>query len=365
MSQLRAILLDVVPPDLDAVHASRRLLELESLTKTYDGIVVAKIVQKRGVPDYRTYVGSGKLEDVIRIAKEEKAQLVIINNLLKPGQVFNVSEILRPHALQVWDRIDLILKIFQRHATTAEANLQIRLAAIHHMGPRIYGMGMEMGQQGGGIGTRGSGETNTEVMKRHLAEQEKTIKKHLEKAMQTRQLHRDRRRNRLELKTISIVGYTNAGKSSLLNALTNKGAYVANKLFATLDTRVSKLWLPEAQSQVLLSDTIGFIQDLPPELITAFRSTLEETVEADVLLHVIDVTDPFIHEKIDEVEKILSDLEVGSAKKIYVFNKTDLKKRFGKTALLKRYAEMHPVFVSTVTREGLDDLKATIAKIIK
>jgi len=158
------------------------------------------------------------------------------------------------------------------------------------------------------------------------------------------------------------VGYTNAGKSSLLNALTKKGAYVANQLFATLDTRIGELWLPEAKKSVLLSDTIGFIQDLPPQLVSAFRSTLDETIDADLLLHVIDVNDPYIHEKITEVETILTELETQHIPKIYVFNKIDLKKRFGKTDLTKRYKDFHPVFVSSHTKEGLDTLKTALTK---
>jgi len=289
----RAILIDVIPSHMDKEIAARRLTELESLTKTYGGIIVVKLFQKRGTPDYQTYIGSGKLEEIIALAKKEHVEVLIINNLLKPKQMFTIGEMIRRDGMVVWDRVDVILKIFQKHATTAEAKLQIKLAAIHHMGPRIFGMGMEMMQQGGGIGTRGQGETNTEIMKRHLADQERRIKKDLEAASRSRAVHRAGR-ERHGFKTISIVGYTNAGKSSLLNALTRKGAYVANELFATLDTRVSKLWLPDLNTNVLLSDTIGFIQDLPPELISAFRSTLEETIQADFLLHVIDAGDPFM-----------------------------------------------------------------------
>ena len=357
----RVLLLDVIPPDMDADTAERRLTELSSLTSTYGGLVIVHTIQRRNIPNYQTYVGSGKLEELIEQAKKDKVDLFIFNNLLKPKQMFNVGEILRKHNIVVWDRVDLILKIFQKHASTAEAKLQIKLAAIHHMGPRIFGMGMEMMQQGGGIGTRGQGETNIEIMKRHLAEQERTIKKHLEKASQTRVVHRERRRS-LGMKTVSIVGYTNAGKSSLINALTRKGSFVANQLFATLDTRVAKLWLPEINSGVLLSDTIGFIQDLPPDLISAFRSTLEEAIEADLLLHVIDVTDPYLDLKIGEVEGILHDLGIHETPRIYVFNKIDLKKKIPRASLKKKYAKFHPVFVSSVTGEGMEELKGELVK---
>lgn len=380
----RAILIDIIPPQIKQPEAGRRLYELECLVNTYGGIVIVKIIQKRSAPDYKTYIGRGKLTEIIETARQAKADLLIINNQLKPKQMFAISETLRaakcPTPIAAWDRIDLILKIFQKHAATAEAKLQIRLAAIRHMGPRIFGMGMEMMQQVGGIGTRGIGETNIEIMKRHLALQTRQIEKKLEAAGRSRSEHR-KRRDRLGLKTVSIVGYTNSGKSSLLNALTQKGAYVADKLFATLDTRVAKLW-----PDVLLSDTIGFIQDLPPELISAFHSTLEETIEADLLLQVIDASDPYLHQQTHEVEKILEQLGLSQTPKIYVFNKIDLvseqhlnntwaqhldtlhqqsviSNQQSEYRILK--AESCPtVFVSCVTGEGLDKLKNSIRSIL-
>ena len=361
----RAILIDVIPPDMPKATAERRLTELDALTKTYGGIVVVKLLQKRATPNYRTYIGPGKIEELIQTAKQEKCELIIVNNLLKPKQMFELEEILRKQGLRAWDRVDLILKIFDKHAKTSEAKLQIKLAALRHMGPRIFGMGMELMQQAGGIGGRGGqGETNTEMMKRHLAAQEEHAKKELAKLAIGRAGHRTRR-DRLGLKTVSIVGYTNAGKSSLLNALTKKGAYVANQLFATLDTRVGKLWIstsidektgkPQGE-EVLLSDTIGFIQDLPPQLIQAFRSTLDETIDADLILHVIDVSDPHRDEKIKEVEAILDELGVHDTPKLYVFNKIDLVKRVPEKTLKKTYQTYSPVFVSAGTKKGLDSL---------
>lgn len=345
--------------------AERRLTELDALTKTYGGIVVVKLLQKRATPNYRTYIGPGKIEELIETAKQEKCELIIVNNLLKPKQMFELGEILRKQGLRAWDRVDLILKIFDKHAKTAEAKLQIKLAALRHMGPRIFGMGMELMQQAGGIGGRGGqGETNTEMMKRHLAAQEEHAKKELAKLAIGRAGHRTRR-DRLGLKTVSIVGYTNAGKSSLLNALTKKGAYVANQLFATLDTRVGKLWINKSVDEktgkpqgeeALLSDTIGFIQDLPPQLIQAFRSTLDETIDADLILHVIDVSDPHRNEKIQEVEAILDELGVHDTPKLYVFNKIDLVKRVPEKTLQKTYRAYSPVFVSAGTKQGLDSL---------
>jgi GTP-binding protein HflX len=358
----RTILIDVIPPQTESALAQRRLLELDSLTRTYGGMTVVKLIQRRATPDYRTYAGSGKVQEVIALAQKERVELLIVNNLLKPKQLFAIEELARAatYPLKVWDRVDLILKIFSKHAASSEAKLQIKLAAIRHMGPRIFGMGMEMMQQSGGIGGRaGAGESNTEMMKRHLFQQEQHTKKELERVAVSRAGHRSRR-DRVGLKTVSIVGYTNAGKSSLLNALTKKGAYVADALFATLDTRVGKLWTGDRE--VLLSDTIGFIQDLPPQLIDAFRSTLDETMDADLLLHVIDVSDPYIHDKIAEVEEVLAKLKVEHIPKLYVFNKTDRLKRVPKAALTKQYKAFAPSFVSAHTGTGLEELRENLIK---
>ncbi|MFO0764701.1 MAG: GTPase HflX [Patescibacteria group bacterium] len=365
----RAILIDVIPPSMDDAAAERRLTELTSLLNTFGGILVVKMIQRRQTPDYKTYVGTGKVDELIEIARAEKAELLVVNNLLKPGQVYNLEERFRKakYTTAVWDRVDLILKIFDKHATTAEAKLQIKLAALRHMGPRIYGMGFEMMQQKGGTSTRGGqGETNTELMKRHVFKEEQHVRKELEKVATSRAGHRARR-ERLGLKTVSVIGYTNAGKSSLTNALTRKGAYVADALFATLDTRVGKIWYPDENGagrgkELLVSDTIGFIQDLPPELIDAFRSTLDETVDADLLLHVIDASDVHAEEKIREVEAILEQLKVQNIPKIYVFNKIEKAKKLAKASLKKTYRDFTPVFVSAATGEGIDELKAQLGK---
>lgn len=365
----RAILIDVIPPSMDDGAAERRLTELTSLLNTFGGILVVKMIQRRQTPDYKTYVGTGKVDELVEIARTEKAELLVVNNLLKPGQVYNLEERFRKakYPTAVWDRVDLILKIFDKHATTAEAKLQIKLAALRHMGPRIYGMGFEMMQQKGGTSTRGGqGETNTELMKRHVFKEEQHVRKELEKVATSRAGHRARR-ERLGLKTVSVIGYTNAGKSSLTNALTRKGAYVADALFATLDTRVGKIWYPDENGtgrgkELLVSDTIGFIQDLPPELIDAFRSTLDETVDADLLLHVIDASDEHAEEKIREVEAILEQLQVQNIAKIYVFNKIDKAKKLAKTSLKKTYKDYTPVFVSAATGEGVSELKDLLGK---
>lgn len=357
---LKAILVDCLPLDITREEAEFRLQEAESLIKTYGGVVLLKTYQKKIAPVYKTYLGAGKLEELKAEGLRLGANILIINNELKPLQTYNLSELLKKTNIQVWDRIDLILKIFKKHAETKEARLEIELASLRHMGPRIFGMGMILSRQGGGIGGRGIGETNTEIMKRHIASHIHKIEKELEKARGSRELHRASRRRKNFL-SVGIVGYTNVGKSSLLNALTHKKAYAANELFATLDTRVGKLYLPESRRAVLLIDTIGFIQDLPPDLIKSFQSTLDETIESDLLLHVIDLSDPRWEYKISVVNEVLGNLDVNNKPIIYVFNKIDLLEQgYNLKAVAKQFARFHPCFTSTISGEGQNELLAAI-----
>ncbi|MBU1702878.1 GTPase HflX [Patescibacteria group bacterium] len=352
-----------------------RLSEAENLIRTYGGVVLVKKIQKKQVPNYKTYIGSGKIDEIIEENRGLGANIIIVNNELKPRQTYNIGELVRGHGLTVWDRIDLILKIFQKHATTKEARLEIELAGIRHMGPRIFGMGMELSRQAGGIGTRGVGETNIEFMRRHLKKMEEAIVKDLEKCKKVRELHRAGRRRR-HLKTVGIIGYTNAGKTSLLNALTHKGALAADKLFSTLDTRVGKIYFENTGQQILVSDTIGFIQDLPTTLINSFRSTLEETIRADLLLHVIDISNPKMTDNIKTVRTILAQIDALAKPTIYVFNKIDLARseekstvckpgvNKSKSVLLKKYNKFSPCFVSASTGEGIPELKNLIQQTI-
>jgi GTP-binding protein HflX len=361
----RAIVIDLVHPSVSKEDAANRLAEATGLVTTYGGVIVVHTLQRRSVPHYKTFIGAGQtLADLVKL---HKANVVIVNENIKPRQIFEIENSLRPllskqEMPQVWDRIDLILKIFAKHAKTAEAKLQITMASISHMGPRIFRMGMDLSQQGGGIGTRGAGETNTEMMKRHLAAQEKTIKEKLDHYSRVRQTHRQSRQ-RSGLKTVSVVGYTNAGKSSLVNALTRKGTYVADALFATLDTSVGKIYVPGSNKVVLISDTIGFIQDLPPQLISAFRSTLEETVQADLLLHVVDEGDPRLEEKIAVVDDILKQLGADSIPRWLVRNKADTVNAKLKKGRLPTEDEAIPEYrASSKTGDGVDALKEDIIK---
>lgn len=414
--KMRAILVDVIDSRTPKADAEKRLIEMENLVNTYGGIVVMKAIQKRGMPDYDTYIGKGKLDEIIKMGEEIGADILIINNILKPKQVFNIDEALVKVNMKSWDRVDLILKIFDKHATTTEAKLQIELAAIKHMGPRIYNMGIDLSQQAGARGTLGgSGETNIEIMKRHLQGHQLTLLKKLEHYELINKGHRDRRK-RQNFQSVAIVGYTNAGKSSLLNALTGKELYIADELFATLDTRVAKIYIPpETHSEdgtyipgreIMLSDTIGFIQDLPPDLIQAFKSTLAEAISADLILHTIDINDPDVFEKIDVVEDILKQLGLQDRKKMYVFNKVDLlahrivfedeeqvpemkregglvkagayashmlgwtdhKKHSAASKLVldlkKKYKEFQPIFVSAHQKVNLEKLIKAIDKVV-
>jgi GTPase len=320
--KIKAILIDLIHPRMNKDQAMERMEELESLVNTYGGIVIIKTYQKRFRPHPKTFIGTGKVEDLANEGLASKAKLLIVNDALKPRQSYAISETLRKSKMEVWDRIDLILKIFAKHAQTTEAKLEIELASIRHMGPRIFGMGMELSRQGGGIGTVGIGEKNTEIMKRHLANKERQIKKKLEKYGRVRAGHRKcRRRN--NLKTVALVGYTNAGKTTLLNRLTGRKEYVADELFATLDTRVGSLFLPKTKQSILVSDTIGFIKDLPPELLNAFASTLSEAVDADMLVHVLDASDKDAIKHLKIVQDIFDRLGIADKPRILVCNKTE------------------------------------------
>ena len=348
---MKVVIADVVEPDFPQEKLDYRMQELENLVNTYWGVVVVEKIQKRWKPDYQTFLWSWKLEEIKDIMARYGAKVLILWNILKPKQIYNLNEYLKDIWAQAWDRIDLILKIFDLHAKSPEAKLQIELASIKHMWPRIFGMGMELSRQWWGIWTKWIWETNTEIMKRHLQKRILQIEEKLKQYEKVRDVHRKARKSR-GYPTVGIVWYTNAWKSSLLNALTKKWVLAENKLFATLWTNVWELFLSPYDlwyenitcewkncKKVLLSDTIWFIQDLPPSLIKAFKSTLEDSIESDLLFHVIDISDPFIKDKIKVVNEILDDIWAKQPR-IYVFNKIDLLDRFDSENYHQRITEI-------------------------
>lgn len=331
--------------------------EVELLVTTFGATVYAALAQNKTRGSQTYLIGPGKIEEAKKEIEDKDIDIVVINNTIKPGQLHNLLlefQKVNPKIL-VWDRINLILEIFSKHAKTAEAKLQIRFAKMRQMGPRIYGMGMEMSSQAAGIGARGIGETNTELMLRHWQKEKKKIEEELSILSKRKKDQIDNRRQS-GLLTISLVGYTNAGKTSLFNRLTGLNDLVANALFATLDSTVNKFYLRGLNEEVYLSDTIGFIKDLPPLLIDAFKSTLLETVNADLIVHVIDSLDPRMKEKIKTVEEIFEELKIKKENAMYVFNKIENNGALDQTRIEDEFKEFTPAFISAKTGSGIPEL---------
>lgn len=293
--------------------------ELQQLVENTGVEVVGEVTQKRNTLDNRTMIGKGKLQELKHLAEELDASTIVFNQELSPSQVRNIQEEVD---VKVLDRIQVILDIFALRATSKEGSLQVQLAQLSYLLPRLIGHGINMSRLAGGIGTRGPGETKLETDRRHINRQMTEIKKELKKV----EKHRKRRRKQRErgnLFRIGLIGYTNAGKSTVLNALTDSAAYEKDELFATLDPVTRKLEL-NAGLQVTLTDTVGFIQDLPTQLIEAFQSTLEETQDVDLLLHVIDAAAPNIGEHEKTVLEITKNLGMDTIPMLTVYNKKDL-----------------------------------------
>lgn len=293
--------------------------ELEALLETAGGECVAKMLQSRNAPEARTFIGEGKLQELTELARDNDATLIIFDNELSPSQMRVLEEATgRP----VLDRSALILDIFAQRARTGEGKLQVELAQYQYILPRLSGMGKTMSRLGGGIGTRGPGESKLESDRRHIRRRIDRLRRDLEDVRRVRAVQR-RQRKKAELPLVAIVGYTNAGKSTLLNTLTDAGIEANDRLFDTLDPTTRKLRISDTQ-EILLSDTVGFIRKLPHHLVSAFKATLEEVAYADLLLHVVDISREDWREQAETVDKVITQLGAQQIPQILVCNKADL-----------------------------------------
>jgi GTP-binding protein HflX len=345
----RAVLVGVgrgiVEDDLD---------ELAALADSAGADPVARIVQGRSEPDPATYVGKGKLGELHDVIHANRADAVILDQELSPGQLRSLEERL---GVKVVDRTALILDIFALHARSREGKVQVELAQLNYLLPRLRGWGEAMSRLGGGIGTRGPGETKMEVDRQHIRRRITKLRRDIRNMARTRDVKRERRRTN-NVTQVAIAGYTNAGKSTLLNRLTGAHAIVADQLFATLDPTVRKLELPSGR-RATLSDTVGFVSKLPHDLVEAFRSTLEEVTMADVILHVADAASPDLEEQIDAVRRVLGEIGAGEIPEVLALNKVDRVAGSARARLARRFPGS--VAVSALTGEGAEGLLEAVA----
>ncbi len=359
----KAVLVGIVTRENSAEEVEKELDELARLLDTAGGEEFARLVQNKETPDPRTVIGSGKVYELSELCKNNGVKLVVFDTELSPSQIRNLEDDIGD-GVSVIDRSMLILDIFALHATTGEGKLQVELAQLRYTAPRLIGKGTELSRLGGGIGTRGPGESKLESDRRHMKRRIVALEGELEELEKNRRTMRASR-DRSQIPQIAIVGYTNAGKSTLLNTLTDAGILAENKLFATLDPTTRKLKLPCGEI-VLLTDTVGFIRKLPHHLVKAFKSTLDEAVYADVLMIVIDAHDDEAREQLDVTESLLAELGAAGKPTIYVYNKCDL----GISSELPSYIADNKdpnrvvCTISAKSGEGVDALLEKVEQII-
>jgi GTP-binding protein HflX len=347
------VALDFGDPDFDESVAELRLLASGA------GLdILGEVLGRRSRPDAALYVGSGKADEIAALVGATEADVVIFNHELSPAQERNLER--RLHC-RVIDRTSLILDIFARRAQSAEGKLQVELAQLQHLSTRLVRGWTHLERQRGGVGMRGPGEKQLETDRRLIGVRVKSLRERLAKLGKQRRTQR-RSRSRQHVLSVALVGYTNAGKSTLFNALTRAGAYAADQLFATLDTTTRKIYLPKV-GEVVLSDTVGFITRLPHDLVAAFRATLEATAEADLLLHVIDSSSPGRERQIEAVEKVLGEIGADAVPQLRVYNKLDLT---GVAPGVGRdeYGKLQSVYVSAQTGAGLELLREALSEIL-
>jgi GTP-binding protein HflX len=357
----RAILVNLATNKKEKDEAEDSISELAGLTVSAGATVVEKIFQYRSSISPKYFIGEGKVEELARRVKQTGADLIVFDHNLSPGQQRNLEEALK---VKIIDRTQIILDIFAQRARTNEGKLQVELAQLTYLLPRLKGKGQALSRLGGGIGTRGPGEKKLEEDRRRITDRINKIKREID-GLQKRRARQRVNRKRSLIPTASLVGYTSAGKSTLFNYLTREKRYTSPYLFATLDPMVRRVTLSNGL-YFFLSDTVGFIKKLPVELISAFRATLEEIREADCLLHVVDITSPESREQAAAVEKILADLEISDIPIIKIFNKVDLLPEEEKREVLagNRPDGHSPIYLSALTGEGLEVLKERLQRVL-